>query len=183
MFSLACFGALWDICNLVSPNIPQCALGSRVGGDPTYKNTTVLASSILSLLKQFEAVRCIHQRHGTLMGRWRSISKTKLAQVWPREMCQRMCNDMQPLLRRNRRFIHLHGSDSYPNGFVGECLRGRPRKCPEGVISEKHCAIYDCPACVAFMRKLHPSHTRNGAPPLLCRYYQHEFGKGHATHV
>lgn len=48
---------------------------------------------------------------------------------------------------------------------------------PRGLVGEKHCVMYGCPACVARRHRLHPSHARNGAPPLLCRCRRHEPGK------
>ena len=36
LFSLVCFKALWDTCKFVSINVPRCALGLRVGGEPIY---------------------------------------------------------------------------------------------------------------------------------------------------
>ena len=58
--------------------MPQCAMGLRVHGEPIYKNTTFMASSIL-LLKPFEGVKCTCRFHGKLEGG----NKTKLAQAWP----------------------------------------------------------------------------------------------------
>ena len=101
IFSLSCCRALWDTGGLVSINVPHCALGPNVGGQPTYKNTAIFASSV-SLLKQFEGVQCNHRSHGALMGRWGSETRTKFAQVWPRDMCPRVCIGMQSLLRRSR---------------------------------------------------------------------------------
>lgn len=50
-------------------------------------------------------------------------------------------------------------------------------KSPDVLINETNGEIYDCPACVPRKHKLHPSHTRNGEPPLPCKYYQHEPGQ------
>ena len=109
------------------------------------------------------------------MGRLGSDSKTQLAEVWPRQMCLRLWNGIQPLLRERRRINYLHASDSYLVDLVKRPM-GRPRKSLEGAVGEKRGVIYDCPACVAHRRKLHLSHIRNGEPPML-RRYQHQLGK------
>ena len=71
----------------------------------------------------------------------------------------------------------MHVSDSFPLGAFGAGPAGRKRKSPEGVVSKRDGVAYDCPARVQRKHKLHPAHTRNGAPPLLCRHYQLEPGK------
>ena len=64
---------------------------------------------------------------------------------------------------------------SYLVDVVGPSKRGRgkPKKTPEGIVSRLG-IIYDCFACPRELRKKHSDHTRNGEPPLLCRYYQEE---------
>ena len=175
IFSLVCLNFLREIGKLVSFIVPHSVLGLVVGGGFIYKNSILLASSIL-LLKTFEKVKRIRQHHGSLMGRLCATSKAKLAQVWPRDVCQRMCNGIQALLKQSRRVDYLHAADSCPIG-LGKRSRGRPRKTFDGVVIEKHGVIYDCFGCAARRHTLHPSHIRNGEPPLLCRRYRHEFSK------
>ena len=176
-FSLACFRELWGSGQVVSINVPRCALGLVVQGGPIYNNTILPASSVL-LLKPFEGVKCTHQRHGGQIGRAAGgVAKAKLAQVWPREMRQRMSTGIQALLRQCIRNGCLHVADSFPLGFAGERPRGRPRKPTSGAVDETFGVAHDCPACVARSHKLHPSHTRHDAPPLLCRCALHEPGK------
>ena len=148
---------------MVKCNVPQCAFGLMIDGMPIYKNTTLFASSSL-LLALVKGVTCIHDSHGTLSGRCGSVVKTKFAQVWPREMCHRICSGIQALIRQRRRAYLVHDADMfYPTG------RGRPRKNPLGIVSAEG-VIYDCPACMRRLHKRHLAHTRNGQPPLLCKH-------------
>ena len=119
----------------------------------------------------------MHRHHGRLSGTTAGgIARTRLAQVWPRPMCQRICNGIQALLQECRKGNRIHASDAficmYP--IAGTRPRGRPRKSPYGVEDAKRGVIYDCPACIARLHRQHPSHTRKDEPPLLCRYYNDE---------
>lgn len=145
----------------MSTNVPQCALGMTVGGQPTCKNTTFMASSVL-LFEPFEEVMCNHESHGTLTGRLGATEETTFAQVWPRAMCQRICIGIMPLLRQGRGVGLVHSSDSFPVG-VGKRSAGRPRT-PRGVVYSKFGVGHDCPACIVMRHEAHPAHTRNGAP-------------------
>ena len=46
LFQLDIYQRLWATGKVVSINIPQCALGLQVHGEPTLKNTTLWASSL-----------------------------------------------------------------------------------------------------------------------------------------
>ena len=118
-------------------------------------------------------MKCICKSHGTLEGCSGKVPKTKFAQVWPREMCQKICTGIQILIRQ-RRGQYL-ADIYYPIGGVplGRRGRGRPRKKSEGIVS-KEGVIYDCPARMRRVHQLHPAHARNGEPPLFCKFYQLE---------
>lgn len=176
IFDLELFGKLWKSGKVVSINVFQCALGLVVDGTPIYKNTTLWASNRI-LLKPFIGVRCMHRHHGRLSGTTASgIARSRLAQVWPRPMCQRTCNDIQTLLQECRKGNRIHASEAficmYP--IVGARPRGKPRKSPSGVKGAKRGVIYDCPACIARLHCQHPSDTRKHELPSLCRYYNDE---------
>ena len=172
LFELDCFKSIWAIGKVVPINVPQCALGLVVDGHPIYKHTTLWSSSTL-MLKPCLGVQCTNSAHGRLSGSVGGSVRIKLADVWPRAMCQRICNGIQMLLRERRKVHGAHASDMYPIGFGGR-PRGRPRKSPLGVEDVKRGVIYDCPACIAHLHRLHPRHTRHNEPPLLCRYYNDE---------
>ena len=65
IFKLRSFQRLWRTRRCFSMNIPQCALGLVVCGEPILKWTTLWASSPL-LLKPFEGLKCTHSSHGLL---------------------------------------------------------------------------------------------------------------------
>ena len=56
LFHLQCFEELWNTGNVVKCNIPQCALGLIVDGQPICENTALFASSAL-LLSPFNGLR------------------------------------------------------------------------------------------------------------------------------
>ena len=115
LFHLVCFERTWDIGRVVKINIPQCVLGLRIDGRPFYNNTILFASSIL-LLAPFKGLTCICKEHGSLNGRSGGVDATRFAQVWPHEMCQRICIGIHALLRQRRRAKLVHHSDAYPVG-------------------------------------------------------------------
>ena len=49
LFHLKCFEELWNTGKVVKRNIPQCALGLIVDGQPIYMNVALFASSTLLL--------------------------------------------------------------------------------------------------------------------------------------
>ena len=142
---LDCFRGIWESGEVVAVNVPQCALGFIVGGQPIYKNTTPQVSSPI-LLQEFQNFHRTHQRHGLLTGAGGSIARTKLAQIRFRAMCQRICNGIPALFRECRRVHLVHASDVYPVGSPRP--RGRPRKSPIGVEDNARGVVYDCPACI-----------------------------------
>ena len=119
------------------------------------------------LIMLFRGLKCTCKSHGSLTGETGGTDKTKFAQVWPREMCQRIFTGILNLIRQRRR-QYSYPVDGVPLGRRG---RGRPRKNPEG-IGSKEGVIFDCPACMRRLHKRYPAHTRNGEPPLLCKHYQ-----------
>ena len=79
------FMKLWNTGKVFSINFPQCMLGLTVRGDPILKNTTLWWSSWI-LLEPFEGITCRRAHHGHLEGG----NRTKIVQVWPVAMCNRM---------------------------------------------------------------------------------------------
>ena len=139
LFHLPCSEAIWNIWKVVKINVPQCALALVVDGRPIYKNTTVLASSILPI-EPFRGLKCICKSHGALQGRCGGVDKTKFAQAWPRRMCQRICIGMQALSRQQRWSHYVHDADSLcpVNGVpLGRRGRGRQPTPTEGVVSRE----------------------------------------------
>lgn len=91
----SCFlEAIWHSGRVVKVNVLQCALGLVVGGQPAYTNIVLLQNSIF-FIEPFEGLKCICSSHGTLEGRIGNIAKVEVAQVWPREVCHRICIGMQ----------------------------------------------------------------------------------------
>ena len=68
IFRLPSFERLWKTGRVCKMDIPQCALGLTVLGQPIRKMTTLWASSWI-LLRPFEGVRCRHKSHGILEGK------------------------------------------------------------------------------------------------------------------
>ena len=172
LFRLACFETIWGTGACVTINAPQCALGLMVDGQPIYKNTIALVSGTI-LLGPFWSVCCTCRAHGALEGYLGSTPTTKFAQVWRRGMCLEIVNGIRSRIRNRRGNCLVHESDAWPVGALGPAQRprrGRPRKDPEGIFSTE-AVIYDCFACLRRLHNRHPAHTRNGEPPLLCRYY------------
>ena len=114
-------------------------------------------------------MKCTCEAHGIPEGRCGTVAKIKFAQVWPREMCQRIRAGIQSPIRHRRRQVYVHDPIAcYPiHGVLSSRHgRGRLRKNPEGIAS-KDGVIYDCPVC---MRRLHEHHPN-------VRVYQHEPSK------
>lgn len=101
-------------------------------GEPVCNNITFLSSRI-SLFEPFRGVS-----HGRLEG----SNATKLAQVWPRVMCQRICTGTLPFIRQLRgsggSYLHISDRHLPADGVAfGRFPRGRPHKNPKGVISKE----------------------------------------------
>ena len=105
LFRLQCFTAVWDAGEVVNINVPQCAFGLVVDGQSIYNNNVLIAGIAVSI-ELCRGVNCTCGYHGTLEGRSGSIPMVKFAQVWPREMCQRICTGMQPSTMQRRRSTH-----------------------------------------------------------------------------
>lgn len=165
LIPLACFNAIWETDECAKVNVPQCALGLVAYGEPTYKNITRLASITL-LLEPFRGLKCTCSSHGTLSGYSGGTAGGKFAQVWLREMRQRICIGLRILTRQRVRQYYV---ELYPVGRG----RGRPRMVPEGTVS-KEGFIYDCFVCMRRLHKRHLAHTRNGEPPLFCKHCRFE---------
>lgn len=128
------------------------------------------------LIEPFGGLKSICPAHGTLKGRCDGIAGAKFSQVWPREMCHRICIGIQPAIRQLRRNYLVHGSDvCYPADVLapGPRRRGRRRKNLEGIVSRRG-VIYGCPACMGRLHKLHLAHARNGELPLFRKCYHYE---------
>ena len=102
LFHLSCFAAIYNIGKCVKVNVPQCALGLVVDGEPICKTTTLMVSSAL-LADPFRGLECTCRAHGAPEGKTGGIVDTKFAQVWPRAMCQRTCIGIQTLIRQRRK--------------------------------------------------------------------------------
>lgn len=150
----------------VKRNVPQCALGLVVDGQPVYKNRPMLASIALCLAP-FNGLVCICTSHGTFEGRSGNSVKTQVAQVWFRELCHRICVGI-------RKSYLLHGAGAC---YLVDCVaagrrqRGMQRKNPEGIVSREGVSC-DCFAHLRRLHKPHPAHTRNGKPLSLCMFYK-----------
>ena len=93
------------------------------------------------------------------------VVKPKFAQVWPREMCHRICIGIEALIRHRGRARSVHDPDAvYPVG------RGRFRENPFGIASEEG-VIYDCPACMRRLHKYNLGPIRKFGPPSSCKFY------------
>ena len=178
LFHLPCSTDIWNTGLVCKCNVPQRSLGSMVGGQPNYKYTSLMASSIL-LLEPFRGLVCKCREHGTLSGTFNGVDKTKFAQVWPRNVCLKICTGIQSLTRVTRKNHLVYESDARLY-FVALGLprrRGRPRLNPDGIVDIVRGVIYDCPVCIGRRHKRHPDHTRNSEPPRLCRQYNEEDGE------
>ena len=164
---LPCMVRIWNIGQIASCNVLQCNLGLIADGMPINKNTILWASSRL-LLEPFRGLVCTCRELGTLKGKLGNIAKAKYAQVWPRNMCLRICIGIQAFIRSIRR-NHLVYEESvsqlYPAALGLPRRRGRPRINPDGIADTVRGVIYDCFACIGRLHKRHPDHTRNDEPP------------------
>ena len=98
------------------------------------------------MLKPFKQIECVHQRgeHGQIVGPWRGLSRSKLAQVWPPEMCRRIVE--------------------------GTCLLIRQLGKQRSPIYAMTDSEYDCLACVGRKAKTDPCHTRSTTTPHTCTF-------------
>ena len=146
-------------------NFPQCAVGLvSPEGDPLRKWTTLWANSPW-LIKPFRHLGCNCQMHGEIAGSYRGVLRSKLAQVWPRDMCRRIVEGICLLLKAME--TRGAGVHAYP-AVVGEGKkRARPRKYPEE-------AIFDCKACKRRFPMTDRKHTRDPNPPNMCRFWDVE---------
>ena len=86
---------------------PQCQVGLvSPEGLPILKRTT-LWSNAEELLVPFHGLACSCRQHGCLEGAYKGISRSKLAQVWPIEMCKRIVEGICCLLRRKQHAFPL----------------------------------------------------------------------------
>ena len=106
IFQLPSFQKLGRSGRVVSVNIAQCALGLRINSQPIRKLTTLWASSWI-LLEPFRGLKCRHTHHGILQGKIGSVNKTRMAQVWPHEMCVRITQGLINLIQKRVRSIML----------------------------------------------------------------------------
>ena len=185
LFKLPAFAALWATGKVYQIHFPRCALGLRVDGELILKWTTLWSSST-DLLRHFGGLRCTHKSHGVLMG----SNKTKLAQVWPAQMCARIVQGILDIVRirrrtQRRRYHHFLAATKLScAGDEAHCHADSPT---HGLSAKEEAFSYprlkkyelgeiDCPGCVAKLLKCHPDHTRNTAPPLLCRVWEYRDG-------
>ena len=157
---------------------PQCALGLvSPEGYPLRKLTTLWANSPI-LLAPFEGLQCEHSSHGEIAGSYRGSQRSKLAQVWPTEMCRRIVEGIISLIRSIPSRCHgawsteLSFPVDQPRGKAKAKTgtgrgRGRPRLYPREV-------IFDCPACRSRRPAISTAHTRRQEPPELCKYWDIE---------
>ena len=101
LFHPKCFDATFNEGKVVTINAPQCAVGLVVGGQPIYKDTILLASS-MSFIGQSKGLKCTCSSHGTREGRCGSVSNTEFVHLWPGEMCQRLRIGILLIIRQQR---------------------------------------------------------------------------------
>ena len=120
---------------------PQCAVGLVSPEELPLLKWTELWSNAPELLYPFEGLECHHTCHGEISGKYKGTSRSKLAQVWPTEMCRRIVEACQILIKHHRSLgVYPSVLDARPPGAPRGSGRGRgrPRKYPEGV-------VFDCP--------------------------------------
>ena len=119
------FSKFWRIGEACSVNVPQCALGFVVLGEPIYKNTTLWASDTL-LLEPLRGAQWRCNWHGASDG----SNNTNVAHVWPYEVCARIVCGCQALIRH---FIEIrsHLVRKYPSSVEVTCPA-----CRRGVVME-----------------------------------------------
>ncbi len=136
---------------------PQCALGLQSPeGLPLLKWTTLWASSEV-LLRRFRGLQCNCEVHGKMEGGYCGQRRSKLAQVWPYEMCKLIVAGLIELLAK---------LSSFPVGEDGAPEKrrpGRPRLHEVG-------AEFKCPACRISRVSTDPGHTRSLDAEDRCRY-------------
>ena len=109
-----------------------------------------------SLLEPFQGLACTCKReHGKLEGSYKGKLRSRLAQVWPAEMCHRIVSGIMTVLQTS-----MKASRSYPV----EEKRKDGSKYPWG-------AIFDCSACKRKLHQFDVRHTRKDSPPDLCRFW------------
>jgi hypothetical protein len=163
LFKLPCFEELWSRGRgLCSINFPQCAVGLKSPeGHPLLKWTTLWANHP-ALLQPFEGLSCNCDFHGEIAGNYKGTLRSKLAQVWPYDMCLRIVQGVLAVIRQGAQVpAYPVVAPVKPDRPLNR--RGRERKYPEG-------AEFNCPGCRQRMNAAHPKHTRNSAPPLACRF-------------
>ena len=90
MWELGCFKKLWSRGNMASVTFPQCAVGLKSPeGIPLLKWTDLWSNS-MEILQQFDDLHCRCDVHGTIIGGIGGQRRSKVAQVWPLEMCRRI---------------------------------------------------------------------------------------------
>lgn len=151
IFYFELYRELWDTGKVVSINFPQCAFGFRVQNIPIHKNTKPWASSHL-LLEPFHGSRCCCRHYGKLEDK----NRTKLAQVWPYQMCLAIVEGVCNLIRATDWPRIPKETLSYPTRRKGQLPKFVPG------------TTFDCPACIGRRFAGHPDHTRNYEPPLRC---------------
>jgi hypothetical protein len=159
LFQLPEFRDLWNTGKVGKITFPQCTVGLKTPEGLPILKLTELWSNAKELLEPFAGLKCDHDQHGDICGQYNGQQRSKLAQVWPPEMCRMIVEGSCMLLKRigtvKQRCIL---------GFpVEDKKKGRPRKYPE-------LAIFDCPACKSSKPWSDPQHSRNAEPPLLCKH-------------
>ena len=155
LFKLPDYVKLYKTGLVCSIRFPQCPLGLKSPeGVPIYK-LTELWSNHLVLIENFIGLECKCTVHAELAGQYQGKQRSALAQVWPRQFCERIVQGIDKLMRNK-------STTAYPE-TGGTSRRGRPRKFPEYI-------EFDCPACIGRLGKKNDKHTRNQEPPRLCRW-------------
>ena len=90
MFRLPAFRALWNTGRIHAVNFPQCATGLKSPEGAPLQKFTTMWSSHPALLRHLEGLSCTRKQHGNIAGTHQGQNRSRLAQVWPPELCRRL---------------------------------------------------------------------------------------------
>ena len=141
LFDLPEFRKIWSTDKIGRIIFPQCSVGLETPeGEPIHKLTELWAIA-KELLIPFEGIEGEFTTHGAMVGTYHGQRRSKLAQVWPPGMCERIVEGITLLLKKIGNSRQQYQFLQFP---VEETLapkpKGRPRKYPEA-------AVFDCTAC------------------------------------
>ena len=140
MWQLPCFIRLQQRVTTFEVKCDQCQVGLKdPAGVPTLKPIQFMSSS-MTLIKRLN-LQCTHDHErAQIAGSVQGMARSKFAQTWPRQLCERIVSGIQELLG------HQHKSE-----------REQAFPAAEAPV------VQDCPGCRAHAYKGDPRHTRRGA--------------------